>query len=85
MQSGREMEALEAALQENFDKAAATAAANDDGAGSSDEPDSAPQVIEESGPATSPVEVLIHDPAPEEITVDAAPGQHNQETNNESN
>lgn len=85
MQSGREMEALEAALQENFDKAAATAAANDDGAGSSDEPDSAPQVIEQSGPATSPVEVLIHDPAPEEITVDAAPGQHNQETNNESN
>ena len=84
MQSGREMEALEAALQENFDKAA-TAAANDDGAGSSDEPENAPQVVEESSPATSPVEVLIHDPAPEEITVDAAPGQHNQETNNESN
>ena len=30
------------------------------------------------------VEVLIHDPAPE-TTVDAAPGQHNHEMNNESN
>ncbi len=82
-QSGREMEALEAALEENFDKAAATAAANDDGAGSGDDPESAPEVIEESGPDTSPVEVLIHDPAPE-TSVDAAPGQHNQETNNDN-
>ena len=39
--------------------------------------------VVESGPATSVDEVLIHDPAPE-ITVDAAPGQHNQETNDES-
>ena len=59
MQSGAEMEVLEAALQENFEKAAATAAA-------------------------VPPEVIIHDPAPENA-VDAAPGQHNQETNNESN
>ncbi|HEY0065347.1 MAG TPA: SMC-Scp complex subunit ScpB [Telluria sp.] len=114
-QSGQEMEALEAALQENFDKAAmapvddeqeaaeaveqdadvqvepdvtpiaAEAAVADEGAGSSDaqEPE-APAPIDESGPAASAVEVLIHDPAPE-ITVDAAPGQHNQETNDESN
>ncbi len=84
-QSGLEMEALEAALQENFDKAAAPAAANDDGAGIEDEPEqqaAAPEVTEESGPETSPVEVLIHDPAPE-TSVDAAPGQHNQETNND--
>jgi segregation and condensation protein B len=32
----------------------------------------------------SPGEVPIHDPAPDP-TVDAAPGQHNQETNDESN
>ena len=85
-QSGREMEALEAALQENFDKAAAPAPAliHDDGAGSGDEPERAPEVIQESGPDTSPVEVLIHDPAPE-TSVDAAPGQHNQETNNDTN
>ncbi len=63
MQSGSEMEALEAALQENFEKAAPVAAHDDE---------------------PSPVEVLIHDPAPE-MSVDAAPGQHNQETNNESN
>jgi len=119
-QSGQEMEALEAALQENFEKASAMAppdeemavaqaaaddagdtqeavapdsnatavaevAADDDGAGSSDaqEPP-APPALDESGPAASDIEVLIHDPAPE-ITVDAAPGQHNQETNDESN
>lgn len=83
-QSGHEMEALEAALQENFDKAAAFAAATDDGAGSGDETGETPAVIGESGPETSSVEVLIHDPAPE-TSVDAAPGQHNQETNDESN
>jgi segregation and condensation protein B len=147
-QSGHEMEALEAALQENFEKASAMAppedemgpdgdavapdsheavvahvaaapesdttavaqvaaddegapqdavtpdsnttavaevAADDDGAGSSDaqEPP-APPALDESGSAASDIEVLIHDPAPE-ITVDAAPGQHNQETNDESN
>jgi segregation and condensation protein B len=85
MQSGLEMEALEAALQENFDKAAAPAAANDEGAGSGDaQEESAPEAVDESSPDTSPVEVLIHDPAPE-TSVDAAPGQHNQEIDNESN
>jgi segregation and condensation protein B len=83
MQSGLEMEALEAALQENFERAA-PAAANDDGAGSSDVPEQAPAVDDAASSDTSPVEVLIHDPAPEN-TVDAAPGQHNQETNDESN
>jgi segregation and condensation protein B len=72
-------------LQENMEKAAALAPADDDGAGSSDVRErQAPAAVDESGPATSAEEVLIHDPAPE-ITVDAAPGQHNQETNNESN
>lgn len=83
MQSSPDMEALEAALQENFEKAAALEAANDDGAGS-DAQEEVPPAEDAAGPDTSPVEVLIHDPAPE-ITVDAAPGQHNQETNNESN
>jgi segregation and condensation protein B len=73
--SGLEMEALEAALQENFDKAAAPVAAGIDGAGGNDD---APDLD------TSPVEVPIHDPAPENA-VDAAPGQHNPETNDESN
>ena len=72
--SGQEMEALEAALQENFDKAAAPVAAND-GAGGNDDA---------AGPDTSPVEVQIHDPAQEDA-VDAAPGQHNQDMNDESN
>jgi segregation and condensation protein B len=84
MQSGLEMEALEAALQENFEKAAVPEAANDDGAGGYDAQVDPAAVDDAAGSDTSPVEVLIHDPAPE-ITVDAAPGQHNQETNNESN
>lgn len=73
--NGLEMEALEAALQENFDKAAAPMAAGNDGAGGE---------TDAPGLDTSPVEVPIHDPAPEN-PVDAAPGQHNQETNDESN
>jgi segregation and condensation protein B len=114
MPSGRDMETLEAALQENFDKAAATAsaeaseafadsmaaapehadsaavsiAAHDDGAadvaGDDEVVAPAPAILDAADPATSPQEVLIHDPAPE-ITVDAAPGQHNLETNDESN
>jgi len=73
--SGHEMAALEAALQKNFDKAAAPMAASNDGAvGNDDAP----------GPDTSPVEVPIDDHAPENA-VDAAPGQHNPETNNEPN
>ncbi|MDB5917592.1 MAG: scpB [Massilia sp.] len=70
-----DMEALEAALQENFDKAAAPVVAENDGAGGD---------IDAPGLDTSPVEVPIHDPAPEK-PVDAAPGQHNPETNDESN
>jgi segregation and condensation protein B len=73
--NGLEMEALEAALQENFDKAAAATTATDEGAGV--EADAA-------GSDTSPVEVPIHDPAQEDA-VDAAPGQHNHDMNNESN
>ena len=62
---GRSLEALEAALNANFDKAEADAdAAADD-----------EQV-------TSPVEVPIHDPQP---AAGAVPGQHNNETNDESN
>ncbi len=83
MQSGLEMEALEAALQENFDKAAATAAVDNDGAGTGDSQELTPELTPESGPDTSEAEVIIHDPAPE-ITVDAAPGQHNQETNDDN-
>lgn len=62
-QDGRSLEALEAALQQNFDKADASAPADDD------------QV-------TSPVEVPILDPQPASGSV---PGQHNNETNDESN
>ena len=83
MQSGLEMEKLEAALQENFEKAAAQVVANDDGAQQRVQPEADAPVLEAESADTS-VEVHIHDPAPE-ITVAAAPGQHNQETNNESN
>ncbi|QYF94233.1 SMC-Scp complex subunit ScpB [Massilia sp. PAMC28688] len=85
MQSGLEMEALEAALQENFDKAAAQADA-DAAAPAPPEAASAPPepVVEVSEAAIPEVEVPTPDPAPE-TSVDAAPGQHNQETNNESN
>jgi segregation and condensation protein B len=40
--------------------------------------------LQEQFEPTSPGEVPIHDPAPDP-KVDAAPGQHNQETNDESN
>ncbi|MDQ2988947.1 MAG: SMC-Scp complex subunit ScpB [Pseudomonadota bacterium] len=63
--SGREMEALEAALQENFDKAAAPMATDNHGAGGEEDV---------PGLDTSLVEVPIHDPAPEK-PVDAATGQ----------
>jgi segregation and condensation protein B len=78
MQSGLEMEALEAALQENFDKAAMTAA---DLASAGQEQE---VPVANDAAFDAALEVHIHDPAPE-ITVDAAPGQHNQETNDESN
>jgi segregation and condensation protein B len=73
--NGREMEALEAALQENFDKAAAPVAADSNGAGGEE--------TDVPGLDTSLVEVPIHDPAPEN-PVDAATGQQ-PETNDESN
>jgi segregation and condensation protein B len=72
---GLEMEALEAALQENFEKAAADAAP-DVGAASEE------TASLDAGPDASENEAFTHDPAPE-LTVDAAPGQPNQETNNE--
>jgi segregation and condensation protein B len=81
---GHEMAALEAALQENFDKAAHLAAdevENHVGAVS----DAAVTDLTASPDASahaSPVEAYTHDPAPE-LTADAAPGQTNQETNNE--
>lgn len=84
MQSGGAMEELEAALQENFEKAAAMTAASDDGAGSGGAQETPGMVFGAAGADTLPVEVLIHDLA-QEFTVDAAPGQHDQETNNESN
>ncbi len=85
MKSGSEMDALEAALQENFDKAAAPAAAPHDDADGGAAHSGAPAAPAD-GDDASPVEVPSC-PAPE-TTVDAAPGQdsqHNQETNNESN
>jgi segregation and condensation protein B len=115
MQDGQEMEALEAALQENFDKAAATAAseaASEHAAAvcvavaptieheASATPQDVAQEVAGGDAAPAPAaseagdeaatqapqdeEVSIHDPAPE-TSVDAAPGQHNQETNDESN
>jgi segregation and condensation protein B len=104
MQSGLEMEALEAALQENFDKAAAEPGRHPEDATMDQEPSiqepvAAPEPeTEQAAPEPEPVAVqaandaapesaqqaTIPDPAPE-ITVDAAPGQHNQETNDESN
>jgi segregation and condensation protein B len=115
MQDGQEMEALEAALQENFDKAAATAASEaasehaaavgvtvaqtaeheasatpqdvaQEVAGSDAAPAPAASEAGDEAAAQAPQdeEVSIHDPAPE-TSVDAAPGQHNQETNDESN
>lgn len=78
---GNGLEALEAALQENFDKATNDVAVPL-GAGSS----TAVTVVTASpdaGPDVSPTdEAYTHDPAPE-LTADAAPGQHSQETNNE--
>lgn len=84
MQSGLELDKLEAALQENFEKAAAPVAANEDGAPDGDQPEAVQPDMEADSPEPTEVDVPIDDPAPE-ITVDAAPGQHNQETNNESN
>lgn len=97
--NGLEMEALEAALQENFDKAAnpveitgaptamattevaTSAVAPVAGAGSESAVTDLTASLDAADSA-SHVEASIHDPAPE-LKVDAAPGQHNQETNND--
>ena len=77
---GLDMEALEAALQENFDKAASRAVKRDalDGV--------VPVVYTPESDTVDadavPIETLTHDPAPEPM-VDAAPGQHNPEANDE--
>ncbi|MBB5370888.1 MULTISPECIES: SMC-Scp complex subunit ScpB [unclassified Janthinobacterium] len=82
---GNGMEALEAALQENFDKAkndATDDVAQQLGAGSNAAVTDV-TASPDAGPDASPLdEAYTHDPAPE-LTVDAAPGQHSQETNNE--
>jgi len=75
---GQEMEALEAALQENFEKAAADAAVQAGPAGDA----VIDRVTPDAGQDASESEAYTHDPAPE-LSVDAAPGQPNQETNNE--
>ena len=89
MQGGLEMEALEAALQANFEQdntantiantianAAAPAPAHD-GAGSSVTPEAAvPADVDAAGPEIETAADVGHDPAP---------GQHNPETTNESN
>jgi segregation and condensation protein B len=82
-QGGHEMEALEAALQENFERAAAPVAANDDATvdGAAREP--APASDHADDAVAVPHDVHIHDPAPEP-SVDAAPGQHNPETNDDN-
>jgi segregation and condensation protein B len=75
---GPDMEALEAALQENFDKAALSSAEQQQ-----DGTDSELPVAEAQEATTSPEAgqeaLTTHDPAPD-LTVDA---EHNQEMNNE--
>lgn len=78
---GLEMEALEAALQENFDKATKPVAHVNVGAGSTTAVTNV-TAHPDAGHDASFVEAFTHDPAPE-LTVDAAPGQPNPETNND--
>jgi segregation and condensation protein B len=75
MQGGG-MEALEAALQENFDKAAHSAEQQHDGT-ESELPAAETQAA--TSPEAGQEALTTHDPAPD-LTVDA---EHNQETNNE--
>ncbi len=81
MQNGAEMEALEAALQENFEKATNNVAEHVGAGSPTTETDVA--ASPDAGHDASLTEAFTHDPAPD-LTVDAAPGQHNHETNNES-
>jgi segregation and condensation protein B len=78
MQSGdRTMEALEAALQENFEKAAPSSAGQQTEEGTDGE---SPVVLVAEASAEPDQDALTtHGPAPD-LTVDA---EHNQETNNE--
>lgn len=80
---GNGLEALEAALQENFDKAS-NELVPQLGAGSNTAVTDVDVTASlDAGPDASPTdEAYTHDPAPE-LTVDAAPGQHSQETKNE--
>ena len=80
---GNGLEALEAALQENFDKAS-NELVPQLGAGSNTAVTDVDVTASlDTGPDASPTdEAYTHDPAPE-LTVDAAPGQHSQETKNE--
>jgi segregation and condensation protein B len=81
MQNGAELEALEAALQENFEKATPDVA-DHVGAGSMTA-ETQVTASPDAGHDASLTEAFTNDPAPE-LTVDAAPGQHNHETNDES-
>jgi segregation and condensation protein B len=94
MQGGAllEMRALEADLQASLDQTAMNFTAesredNDSAAAAiaaefvAEDPKA--EVQSDPGHAVSPIEASAHDPAPE-LTVDAAPGQHNQESNNDS-
>jgi segregation and condensation protein B len=73
---GPDMEALEAALQENFDKAAQ----NDLAAQQQDGTESELPAAETEPAATSPEAGQAHSQPAPDLTVDA---EHNQETNNE--
>jgi len=76
MQGGG-MEALEAALQENFDKAALSSAEQQHDGTESELPAAEAQAA--TSPEAGQEALTTHDPAPD-LTVDA---EHNQETNNE--
>jgi segregation and condensation protein B len=76
MQGGG-MEALEAALQENFDKAAQSSAEQQHDGTESELPAAEAQAA--TSPEAGQDALTTHDPAPD-LTVDA---EHNQETNNE--
>lgn len=94
MQGGAlvEMRALEADLQASLDQTAMNFTAE---LREGDDPvavaiaaefvveDPKAEVQPDPGHAVSSIEAFAHDPAPES-TVDAAPGQHNQESNNDS-
>jgi segregation and condensation protein B len=93
MQGGTllEMRALEAGMQINLDQAdmnfAASASADDDAVAVGNATEFVAEDVAAQAPSNldlaSPIEAPFHDPAPES-TVDAAPGQYNEESNNDS-